>query len=209
MDIFLDERDYREFIYLLGETVEKFALDCWSYCVMPNHYHLALQPTLANLSRAMQELNGNYGQWWNERHERVGHTFQGRFKAQIVDTSAYLLSLSRYVVMNPVRAKLVSRPDDWVWSSYRATIGACPPPAFLAPSKTLGLFGDGPDSELRARFIHFVTACEEDPAVLDRFRSKERVIGTKAFKQLVEGPPARPESAEQTDSTPQAEESAA
>lgn len=209
MAIFLDDRDYREFVYLLGETVERFAVDCWNYCVMPNHYHLTLQPTLANLSRAIQHLNGRYGKWWNKRHDRVGHTFQGRFKDQIVDKAEYLLALSRYVVMNPARATLVSHPEDWLWSSYRATIGACPSQAFLATSKTLTLFGEGTDSELQARFSHFVTACEEDPTALDRFRSNERVIGSKAFKELVQGPrPAPSEVADLTDSTPRVEDSA-
>jgi REP element-mobilizing transposase RayT len=202
MTIFLDDRDYREFVYLLGETVERFAVDCWNYCVMPNHYHLTLQPTIANLSRAIQHLNGRYGEWWNERHDRVGHTFQGRFKDQIVDKSEYLLALSRYVVMNPVRANLVSRPEDWLWSSHRATIGACPVPAFLAASKTLTLFGEGPDSELQARLVHFVTACGEDPTAHDRFRSNERVIGSKAFKEQVQGQrSARSEPADVTDPT--------
>jgi REP element-mobilizing transposase RayT len=186
MAIFLDADDYRKFVYLLGDTVERFALDCWNYCVMPNHYHLTLQPTLPNLSRAIQDLNGRYGMWWNKRHDRVGHTFQGRFKDQIVDKAEYLLSLSRYVAMNPVRASLVSRPEDWLWSSYRSTVGACQAPSFLATWRTLTLFGEGPASELQARFIHFVTACEEDPAALDRFRSKERVIGSSVFKRQIE-----------------------
>lgn len=202
MAIFLDDCDYREFVFLLGDTVERFAVDCWNYCLMPNHYHLTLQPTLANLSRAIQHLNGRYGKWWNKRHDRVGHTFQGRFKDQIVDKAEYLLALSRYVVMNPVRANLAPRPEDWPWSSYRATIGACSAPAFLGASKTLTLFGDGSNSELQARFSHFATACGEDPTALDRFRSKERVIGSKAFKELVLGErPARPEPTDRTDLT--------
>lgn len=185
MAIFLDDRDYRESVYLLGEIVEQFALECWNYCMMPNHYHLTLQPTRANFSEAIQRLNSQYASWWNRRHSRVGHAFQGRFKDQIVGEDSYLLTLSRYVVMNPVRAGLVARPEDWPWSSYRATIGDCPPASFLAISKTLRLFGEGPETELQSRFIRFATASPEDPTI-DRFRSNEHIIGTTAFKQRVQ-----------------------
>ena len=186
MAVFLEERDYREFVYLLGDVVEEFAVHCWNYCLMPNHYHLTLQPMRANLSEAIRHLNSRYAQWWNKHHDKVGHVFQGRFKDQIVDRDQYLLALSRYVVMNPVRASLVQRPEDWLWSSYRATIGECQAASFLASSKTLNLFGIGTETELQTRFTGFVTACMEDPAAVDRFRSNERIIGTKAFKQLVE-----------------------
>ena len=186
MTIFLDDRDYREIVYLLGEVVGRYALQCWNYCIMPNHYHLTVLPTRANLSEAIRYLNGEYGKWWNKRHSRVGHAYQGRFKDQIVGEEGYLLTLSRYVVMNPVRAGLVARPEDWPWSSYRPTIGDCPSPSFLATSKTLGLFGEDPESELRARFIRFATASPEDPTALDRFRSNEHIIGTTAFKQRVQ-----------------------
>lgn len=189
MAIFLDDRDYRQFVYLLGEAVEQFALQCWNYCMMPNHYHLTLQPTRANLSEAIRHLNSWYAQWWNKRHEKVGHVFQGRFKDQIVDKDQYLLALSRYVVMNPVRAGLVQRPEDWWWSSYRATSGASEVPPFLATSKTLSLFGVGTEIEMQASFTRFVTACTEDPASVDRFRSNEHIIGTQAFKQQIQSQP--------------------
>jgi REP element-mobilizing transposase RayT len=100
MPIFLDDCDYRQFVYQVGDVVEEFGLVCWNYCAMPNHYHLTVQPTRANLSAAIRKLNGTYGQWWNRRHGRVGHVFQGRFKDQIVDRNSYLMALSSYVVMN-------------------------------------------------------------------------------------------------------------
>ena len=187
MTIFLDDRDYRESVYLLGEVVERFALRCWNYCMMPNHYHVTLQPTRANFSEAVKRLNSRYASWWNRRHSRVGHTFQGRFKDQIVGEESYLLTLSRYVVMNPVRAGLVARPEDWPWSSYRATIGDCPAPSFLAISETLSLFGEGSGSEQQARFIQFATASIDDPTALDRFRSNEQIIGSATFKKRIQG----------------------
>ena len=117
MRIFLDDADYRQFVYVLGDVVEEFAIRCWNYCLMPNHYHATLQPTLPNLSAAIRRLNSVYAQWWNTRHGLVGHVFQGRFKDQIVDEDAYMLTLSRYVAMNPVRAGLATSPEDWPWGS--------------------------------------------------------------------------------------------
>jgi len=185
MCIFLDDADYRQFVHILGDVVEGFAIRCWNYCLMPNHYHATLQPTLPNFSEAIRRLNSVYAQWWNTRHARVGHVFQGRFKDQLVDEDAYMLTLSRYVVMNPVRAGLVTRPEDWPWGSYRATVGLSSIPAFLSTDQTLRLFGEGADAILQARFASFVTEPPHDSASVDRIRSKERILGPRAFKDLV------------------------
>jgi len=184
MPIFLDDRDYRKFVFLLGDVLEPSAILCWNYCLMPNHYHLTLQPTRPNLSTAIKNLNGEYALWWNREHGRVGHVFQGRFKDQIVDRERYLLALSRYVVMNPVRAGLVAQPEAWFWSSYRATAGLSSAPAFLSTNLTLGLFGDEPEVTLQARFAGTI-AMEVDAAVTDQIRSNERVLGSRAFKEQV------------------------
>jgi REP element-mobilizing transposase RayT len=193
MRIFLDDADYRQFIYLLGEVVEECDVECWSYCVMPNHYHATLKPRRPNLSEAMRRLNGEYAQWWNKRHERVGHAFQGRFKAQIVEEAGYLVTLSRYVVMNPVRAGLVAHPEEWPWSSYRATVGLSPSPSFLACSSTLGLFGDD-EATCRARFEQFVKGEADDPSLVERIRSNERILGTADFKKWVKASGLQPEA---------------
>src|SRR5450759_3527274 len=91
---------------------------------MGNHYHLLAETPQPNLSRGMQWLNGVYTQRFNRRHECVGHVFQGRFKAILVERDSYLLELARYIVLNPVRAKVVKNPDRYPWSSYPATVGA-------------------------------------------------------------------------------------
>jgi len=186
MSIFLDDGDYRHFVHILGEAVEEFGLRCWNYCLMPNHYHATVQPTRPNLSEAVRRINSVYAQWWNKRHGRVGHVFQGRFKDQIVDHDGYLLTLSRYVVLNPVRAGLVERPEDWIWSSYGATVGSSPAPPFLSTQLTLRLFGDAQQTALQARFARCVSAPTDDAASIDRIRSNDRVLGSKAFKELVE-----------------------
>lgn len=90
---------------------------------MNNHYHLLIETPSVNLSRGMRQLNGLYTQRFNQRHQRVGHLFQGRYKAILVDKDNYLLELSRYVVLNPVRASIVKDPGVWRWSTYQATAG--------------------------------------------------------------------------------------
>jgi len=181
MRIFLDDEDYRRFVFLLGDVLEDYRIECWNYCVMPNHYRATIRPHHPNISKAMQKLNSSYAQWWNHRHGRVGHTFQGRFKDQIVEEDSYALTLARYVVRNPVRAGLVQGPGDWRWSSYPATIGLEPLPSFLSASSVLRLFGDADEEVLKKRFAEFVAGAVDDSAS-DRLRSAERVIGTAAFK---------------------------
>ena len=89
-----------------------------SYCLMPNHYHLLLETPDSNLSRLMQQLNGRYTQSFNRRRKRVGPLFQGRYKAILLDKDQYALALSRYIHLNPVKAKLVTQPEAYEWSSY-------------------------------------------------------------------------------------------
>jgi hypothetical protein len=107
---------------------------------MDNHYHLLIETIDPTLSRGMRQLNGVYTQVFNRRHDRVGHVFQGRYKAILVEKEAYLLELSRYIVLNPVRAKIVKKPEEWEWSSYRATAGLREAPPFLTVDWILGQF---------------------------------------------------------------------
>jgi len=187
MRIFLDEGDYQKFLYILSDVVDEFDLECWDYCVMPNHYHLALLNRQENLSEAMQQLNGEYAVWWNGTHRRVGHTFQGRFKDQIVQQEGYLATLVRYIALNPVRAKLVKRPADWKWSGHRCLAGLNPSPSFLTPDAILREF-DGDLVVARERYVkHVVTSSAEEDARADRLRSKERVIGDRLFKRSILG----------------------
>ena len=108
---------------ILGSMVEQYGILCHSWVLMDNHYHLILETPYANLSLGIRHLNGVYTQWFNRKHKRVGHLFQGRFKAIIVERETHLLELCRYVVLNPVRAGLVKRPGQWKWSSFRKTVG--------------------------------------------------------------------------------------
>jgi REP element-mobilizing transposase RayT len=135
--IFSDDRDRNRFLEILGDVITRYGWICHAYCLMNNHYHLLIETPQAHLSRGMQLLNGVYTQWFNRRHKRVGHLFQGRFKGILVEKDNYLLELARYIVLNPVRAKMVGSVCDWPWSSYTATAGEQQPPAFLTVEQIL------------------------------------------------------------------------
>jgi putative transposase len=191
MHIFLDDLDYEWFVHFLGDAVEQFELECWSYCLMPNHYHVTLRTNEATLSDPIRNLNSRYAQWWNHRHDRVGHVFQGRFKEQIVQRQDYLLALCRYIAMNPVRAALVSRPEEWKWSSYATTIGAGPAQPFVTSLSVLRQFGDDEIGVLQSRFANFVAAATREDFLDARIRSTEHILGDATFKRSISTNTAR------------------
>ena len=154
-DIVLDDEDRRRFIDLLGNAVTRFHWILYAYALMTNHFHLVLETTQPTLSSGMHWLNAAYAQAFNRRHERVGHVFQGRFKAFLVDKENYFLEVLRYVVLNPVRAGMVATPDDCRWTSYPATVGETPAPDWLPIDRVLINFG-GDTPLARTRFRHFV-----------------------------------------------------
>lgn len=186
MTIFHDDQDHRHYLSLFSEVMQEFEMFVWNYCLMSNHTHATLQPTARNLSNAMKRLNETYAQWWNKRHDHVGHVFQGRFKSQVVQADRHLLELCRYVPLNPVRAGLVSSPEDWPWSSYASIIGVRPSPVFLNPNCTLSLFGDDDPGELRSRYRDFVFG-DPDHELQERFRSRSPIVGDRAFRLAVLG----------------------
>lgn len=110
--IFLDVRDYADFLEVLCFVVKRFNWILHAYCLMSNHYHLLIETPDGNLSRGMRQLNGIYTQQFNRRHSRVGHVLQGRYKAILVDKENYLLELCRYIVLNPVRAGIAKGPKN-------------------------------------------------------------------------------------------------
>jgi len=141
MAVVEDDTDRQAFVDLVASVIERYGWRCYAYCLMDNHYHLLIETPEGNLSRGMRQLAGVYTQRFNRRHGRVGHLFQGRFKAILVDRQGYLLELCRYVVLNSVRAGMVPSPDRYRWSSYRATAGRCTPPSWLQIDWVLAQFG--------------------------------------------------------------------
>lgn len=139
--IFKDDKDREVFLEVLGFVVIRYIWLCHAYCLMDNHYHLLIETPEGNLSQGMRQLNGIYTQKFNRKHTMVGHVFQGRFKAILVDKENYLLELSRYVVLNPVRAGIVKSPGKYKWSSYGATAGMAKSPSFLTTDWILSQFG--------------------------------------------------------------------
>lgn len=154
-NIFFDDSDRIRFLEFLAESVRRFGWIVTAYVLMSNHFHLVVELTAANLSRGMHLLDSRYSQAFNRRHDRVGHLFQGRYKALLIDKENYMLEVLRYVVLNPVRARMVAQPGNYQWSSYRATAGEATVPEWLAADDVLVAFG----SERRvaqARYRQFV-----------------------------------------------------
>ena len=139
--IFFNDGDRELFLQTLAHVVSRYSWICHAYCLMANHYHLLIETPKANLSIGMRQLNGVFTQSFNRRHKRVGHLFQGRFKAVLVEKESYLLELCRYVVLNPVRVKGGTKTAAWKWSSYRATAGLASVPEFLSTDWLLEQFG--------------------------------------------------------------------
>ena len=153
--LFYDAADRRMLLELFGAVTVARSWKCFTYCLMTTHYHFLVQITNPNLSVGMQRLNGEYGRLFNRRYGTKGHRFHRRFAARHVTSDGHLLEASRYVVLNPVRARVVDDPADWPWSSYAATIGRAPRPAWLDVNWLLECFGSD-HSRAIAQYTRFV-----------------------------------------------------
>ena len=174
-----------------AEVVERFNWVCHAYCLMENHYHLVIETPEGNLSKGMRHLNGVFTQATNRRHGRTGHLFQGRFKGILVDKDSHLLELTRYVVLNPVRAGIVDNPGDWVWSSYRAMVGEAMVPSWLLTEWLLMQLGSR-RTESRLRYRQFVAEGAGKESVWSNLRQQiylgnEEFVGRMQKKARVHG----------------------
>jgi putative transposase len=212
-NIFYTDDDRLAFLTLLGDAARRFGWSITAWVLMTNHFHLVLQTPEPNLSKGMQWLNGTYAAWFNRRHNRTGHLFQGRFKAYIIDRQTYYSEVLRYVVLNPVRAHLVEQPADYRWSSYRATAGIDEPEAWFDAAAALESFGGtgevarlayrqfvldriGAQEPLWQALIHGIflgtdewarqmrTLTESKPRSTDHPRS-QRAVGRPAMNQII------------------------
>lgn len=170
-DIYLDDGDRESALAVLAEVVKRFNWTVHAYCLMSNHYHLLVEPPDGNLAQGMRQFNGIYTQRFNRRHGRVGHVFQGRYKAIIVQKDSYLLELARYIVLNPVRAGMVRSAKDWPWSSYRATAGFIKTPAWLEADWILSAFGVR-KGQATERYRAFVADGKNQPSPWQKLRNQ-------------------------------------
>jgi len=182
--IYRADGDRRLFLDVLGGVYGRCNWTVHAYCLMTNHYHLLVETPDANLSKGMRELNGVYTQRFNRTYDRVGHVFQGRYKAILVQKEAYLLELARYVVLNPVRARMVRAPGEWLWSSYRAMIGEAAAPDWLETRWVLSAFGET-ESEAVARYTQFVAEGEGRPSPWEQLK-RQVFLGSDAFAESMQ-----------------------
>ena len=178
-NIYLTDEDRQDWLDVLRQTCERFNWVVHAWCQMSNHYHLLVETVDGNLSRGMRQLNGQYTQRFNQRHQLVGHLFQGRYKAILVQRETCLLELVRYVVLNPLRARMVESLGDWPWSSFPQIMGQVPAPSWLDIDWTLSHFGRS-RSRARAAYTEFVMAGRGLPSPLAQTRH-QLILGEDAF----------------------------
>ncbi len=170
-NIYLEDNDRELYLGVLAEVRERFNWSIHAYCLMSNHYHLLIETPDSNLARGMRHLNGVYTQRFNRQHKRIGHVFQGRYKAILVQKESYLLELSRYIVLNPVRAGMVRSAKDWKWSSYRETAGLSDPYAWLTTDWILAAFSSRKRDAIQ-QYRAFVTQGRKQPRPWDMLKNQ-------------------------------------
>jgi putative transposase len=163
----------------LQQVCERFNWLVHAYGLMDNHYHLLIETPDGNLSQGMRQLNGVYTQTHNRTNDRVGHVFQGRFKAILVQKENYLLELARYIVLNPVRARMVREASSWPWSSYQATAGEEAEPEWLTVEWVLSAFAKR-KSTAQKKYQEFVSQGKGQPTPWEHLKNQV-YLGTESF----------------------------
>lgn len=154
-DIFRSARDREKFLSYLQSATQRYGAAIHVYCLMSNHYHLLLETPEGNLSQIMRHINGAYTSYFNTKRRRAGHLFQGRYKGILVEADEYAEELSRYIHLNPVRAGMVEKPEDFQWSSYAAYVGKKKSPDWLVRDFILAYF-DGKKEKAERKYQEFV-----------------------------------------------------
>lgn len=181
--IFNDKDDRSAFLKILNQVTKRYNWLCHGYCMMDNHYHLIIETPDGNLSKGMRQVNGIYTQLFNRKHKRHGHLLQGRYKAILIQKESYLLEVCRYVVLNPLRAKLVRKPDEWEWSSYRVTAGLQNSPGFLTTDWLLGQFNKNRFLARRA-YQKFVQSGIERDSLWTNLQG-QGILGKEGFAEKI------------------------
>ncbi|MDA8100965.1 MAG: transposase [Nitrospiraceae bacterium] len=154
--VFKDDADRQNFLNTLQHVNKRYNWICHAYCLMTNHYHLLIETPDGNLSLGMRQLNGVYTQLFNKQHGRTGHLFQGRYSAILIQKDSHLLEVCRYVVLNPVRSKMVETPSHYAWSSYAATAGKVKAHPCLTIDWVLGQFS-GKRNKAEQEYRQFIS----------------------------------------------------
>jgi len=153
--IFHSGTDYERFLEYLKSATERYAAQIHCFCLMPNHYHMLLETPRGNLTAILHHVNTGYTNFFNTKWKRIGHLFQGRYRALLVEKDSYGVELSRYIHLNPVRAELVKTPSNYPWSSYRAYLGMRDSLPWLQKRYLLGQMGKG-EKEAQKKYRSFV-----------------------------------------------------
>lgn len=181
-DVFRDDVDRKVFLETLGEMCDRFGVEVYAFVLMTNHYHFLLQTGAANLSRAMQWFGVTYTRRFNNRHFRMGHLFQGRFKSILVESDAYVVELSCYIHRNPLRAGMVKRLIDYKWSSYPIYAYGRSGPECLKTDLILSHFsGRDPQGAYREKVQSYAA---EEKRLWEDFRHGV-ALGTGRFVDLI------------------------
>ena len=180
-NVFKSKRDREKFFEYLESATQRYDAVIHAFCLMDNHYHLLIETPSGNLPQIMRHINGAYTTYFNVKRLRSGHLFQGRYKAILVEIDEYAKELSRYIHLNPVRAKMVSTPEEYEWSSYQFYIGVQKPPEWLYRDFILGYFG-GKVSIAQKGYRNFVSAMvnEKYDSPLDEVVSST-LLGSPGF----------------------------
>ncbi len=184
--IFFNDHSYEVFLEILGEACKKFGVIIYSYCLMPNHYHLLLKTPNANLGKMMQHVNGFYTQRYNKFMEKDGPLFRGRFKSILVDKDSYLLSLARYIHRNPIG--LVENLKYYKWSSYPAYLKLAKCPAWLDKSEILQIMNVEKDVTKYEEFVNNEWPSDKGKDVTEIYGKKKNLpfaLGGEEFKSKV------------------------
>ncbi len=177
-EIFLDDGDRLKFLDMLADYHDRFGILVHCYVLMDNHYHIAIETPQGNLLKVMHGLNSGYTGYFNRKYNRIGHLFQGRYKAIIVDKENYLLELSRYIHLNPVRSHMVEKPEEYAWSSYSGYILSRRVKPWIEYSWIMGVFGEGKAS--RKKYKEYVERLTKDGELSGKLYG-QIIMGTDDF----------------------------
>lgn len=186
--IFSEDKDKEYFIETLQKTVEKYKVNLYAYCVMGNHYHMLMSAPYGELTKIMHYIGSTYGSYMRRSKGWIGHVFAGRYKSLCVEKEGYLLELSRYIHLNPVRAGIVKKPEEYQWCSYKYYIGKIKNPEWLNTGWLLEEYGKTLKTSQR-KYKEFVEAgIENPPPYPAKSIVGQAILGSKEFiKKIIKG----------------------